>query len=116
MDLKTAVATSASPYKVKINLELIGLEEALFDTVVTGDEIKNNKPHPEIFIKAATKLGLKPVECLVIEDAPGGVEAAVEAGCKCLAVMSSFTADELSKADWIVKDLTEFPQKIFDAF
>lgn len=42
-------------------------------------------PDPEIFIKAARKLGLKPEQCIVIEDAPGGVKAAKEAGAKCLA-------------------------------
>lgn len=116
MNLKTAVATSASSYKVKINLGLIGLSESLFDTIVSGEDINKNKPDPEIFIKAATELGLRPVECLVIEDSPGGVEAAVQAGCKCLAVMSSFSEDKLSKADWIVKDLSEFPSYIFAGF
>jgi len=113
MNLKTAVATSASRYKVQVNLKLIGLKESLFDTIITGEDIEKNKPNPEIFIKAATQLGLKPVECLVIEDSPGGVEAAINAGCKCLAIMSSFSKDELVKADWIINDLSDFPTEIF---
>jgi beta-phosphoglucomutase len=115
MNLKTAVATSASRYKMKINLRLIGLEETDFDTLVTGEDIKNNKPDPEIFIRAASNLGLKPLECLVVEDAPGGVQAAKSAGCKCMAVMTSFTEKELSKADWIVQNLTSYPPEIFNA-
>ncbi len=114
MNMKTAVATSASRYKMKINLSLIGFTESTFDTIVTGEDITENKPHPEIFIKAATNLGLKPLECLVVEDAPGGVQAAKSAGCKCMAVMTSFSEKELSKADWIVKDLKSYSSDIFN--
>ncbi len=113
MNLKTAVATSASRYKMKINLRLIGLTESDFDTLVTGEDITANKPDPEIFIKAATNLGLKPLECLVVEDAPGGVQAAKSAGCKCMAVMTSFSEKELANADWIVNDLTSYSSEIF---
>jgi beta-phosphoglucomutase len=116
MNLKTAVATSASRYKVDINLELIGISKSEFDAIVSAEDITHNKPDPEIFLQAASKLDLKPIECLVVEDAPGGVEAAKSAGCKCLAVMSSFTEEELSKADWIIKDLTSYPLDIFNAF
>lgn len=116
LNLKTAVATSASRYKMKINLSLIGLKEADFDTIVTGEDIIHNKPDPEIFLKAAANLGLKPIECLVVEDAPGGVEAAKSGGFKCLAVMSSFNRKELSKADWIIRDLTHRPADLFSLF
>jgi beta-phosphoglucomutase len=116
MNLKTAVATSASRYKMKINLGLIGMKETDFDTIVTGEDISANKPDPEIFITAATNLGLKPLECLVVEDAPGGVQAAKSAGCRCMAVMTSFSEKELAKADWIIKDLTSYPPEIFNTF
>jgi beta-phosphoglucomutase len=116
MNLKTAIATSASLYKVNINLELIGIKKSVFNAIVSSEDITNNKPNPEIFLKAASKLGLKPIECLVVEDAPGGVEAAKSAGCKCLAVMSSFTEKELKKADWIIKELTSYPIEIFKSF
>jgi HAD superfamily hydrolase (TIGR01509 family) len=113
LNLKIAVATSASRYKMKINLNLIGMKESTFDTLITGEDINRNKPNPDIFLKAAFNLGLKPQECLVVEDAPGGVEAAKKAGCKCLAVMTSFSEKELEKADWIVKDLINYPKEIF---
>ncbi len=116
MNLKTAVATSASRYKMNINLGLIGLRESYFDAVVTGEDITNNKPSPEIFIKAASRLGLKPLECLVVEDAPGGIEAAKKAGCKCLALTTSFSKKELAQADWTTGDLSSFPAEIFDSF
>jgi len=112
--LKTALGTSAGRYKMRINLDLIGLDEKTFDSVVTGEDIRNNKPNPEIFEKAAQNIGLNPTECLVIEDAPSGVEAAKKAGCKCLAVQTTFSKNELQKADWICDDLTNYPAEIFN--
>ncbi|HKJ79548.1 MAG TPA: HAD-IA family hydrolase, partial [Prolixibacteraceae bacterium] len=108
-NLKTALGTSAGRYKMRINLNLIGLNENTFDSVVTGEDISNNKPNPEIFEQAAQNIGLKPEECLVIEDAPSGVEAAKNAGCKCLAVQTTFSKAELHKADWICENLTIYP-------
>lgn len=111
--LKMAVATSAGSLKMKINLKLLGFEENLFEALICGSDLTNNKPDPEVFIKAAQKLGLVPEDCLVVEDAPAGVEAAKKSGAKCLALLTSFSADKLQAADWIVKDLSEYPEEIF---
>jgi beta-phosphoglucomutase len=109
--LKLAVATSADEVKMRINLRETGLKEELFDTLVNGLEVEQKKPHPEIYLLAAKKLGLDPEECLVVEDALSGMKAAKAAGCKCLAVTSSFCAEEFDQADWIVKDLSEVPEE-----
>lgn len=111
--LKMAVATSAGNLKMIINLKLLGFNNNVFDALICGNDITNNKPNPEIFITAANKLGLNPVDCLVVEDAPSGVEAAKKSGAKCLALLTSFPADKLQAADWIVKDLGEYPDEIF---
>ncbi|MCX7887137.1 MAG: HAD-IA family hydrolase [Verrucomicrobiae bacterium] len=105
--LKLAVASSADAMKVETNLREIGLPGSCFDAVVTGDDVVQKKPHPEIFLKAAARLGLEPVGCLVVEDAPSGVKAAKAAGCWCLALTSSFGSDELREAgaDWVARDL-----------
>lgn len=113
--LKLAVATSAGRLKMDINLNLLGFEHNTFDALVCGSDITHNKPHPEIFITAAEKLGLKPEECLVIEDAPSGVKAAKSAGSTCLALLTSFQKEELTEADWIVKNLSEYPDEIFNS-
>lgn len=107
--LKLAVATSADDVKMRINLRETGLKEDLFDTLVNGLEVKHKKPHPEIYILTANRLGLHPEECLVVEDALSGMKAAKAAGCKCLAITSSFRAEEFDQADWVVKDLSEAP-------
>jgi cytidine deaminase len=112
-NMKLAVATSAMMLKLNINLRLLGFDGDTFDTVVCGDDIRNNKPDPEIFLTAAGKLNLIPAECLVIEDSPAGVEAAKRAGCLCLAVSTRDTESSLTKADWVVRSLVHYPHEIF---
>ena len=111
--LKLAVATSADRVKILINLNEIGIPAETFDATINGLEVVNKKPDPEIFVKAAAKLRLKPQECLVIEDAVNGVKAAKAAGCKCLGLTTSFSVDDLSEADWVAKDLSKVPDEIF---
>ena len=108
---KLAVATSADQVKMEANLNEINLLPDLFHTTVNGLEVENKKPHPEIYLKASKRLGLKPEECLVVEDAPSGVKAAVAAGCRCLAITSSFTRNELVEADWICDSLLSVPEE-----
>jgi len=109
--LKLAVATSADEVKMRINLRETGLKEELFDTLVNGLEVEHKKPHPEIYLLAAKRLGLDPTGCLVVEDAISGMRSAKAAGCKCLAITSSFKAEEFDQADWIVPDLSEVPEE-----
>jgi len=108
--LRLAVATSADEVKMRINLRETGLKEELFDTLVNGLEVVQKKPHPEIYLLAAARLGLDPANCLVVEDALSGMKAARAAGCKCLAITSSFSAKEFGQADWVVKHLGEAPE------
>jgi len=109
--LKLAIATSADKIKMKINLRNIGLSEGVFAATVNGLEVKQKKPFPDIFQMAAHKIGFKPNECLVVEDAVSGVEAAKRAGAKCLALTTSFTKEELCKANWISNTLTDAPDQ-----
>ena len=105
-NLNLAVASSADKVKVEINLRETGLNNNVFDFVVNGQNVHRKKPYPDIFIKASQGLGLHPRECLVVEDSVSGVRAAISAGCKCLALTTSFSSDRLMEADWIVQDLS----------
>ena len=107
--LKTAVASSADEVKVLGNLNEIGLPPSTFDVVVNGSQVARKKPAPDIFLEACRRLGLEPSRCLVIEDAVAGVAAAKAAGCRCLAVTTSFVREQLGEADWIAADLSEAP-------
>ncbi len=104
-----AVASSADKIKVYINLKEIGLKPSLFDAIIYGQLVERKKPFPDIFIKAAREINQSPEHCLVVEDAVSGVKAAKDAGCRCLALTTSFNGSELEKADWIAGDLSEAP-------
>jgi HAD superfamily hydrolase (TIGR01509 family) len=108
---KIAIASSADMRKVQGNLAALKIPAEIFDAVVVGDDVKNKKPAPDIFILAAKKLGLDPKDCLVIEDALSGIQAAKAAGAKCLAITSSFTPDKLPGADFYAPDLANVPNE-----
>ncbi len=113
-NLRIAVATSADKVKMNVNLDSIGLSESDFDATVNGLEVEHKKPAPDVFIEAARKIGLSPKNCLVVEDAISGVQAAKEAGAKCLALLGSFSENELAQADWIAKDLAHAPEEVLN--
>ena len=96
--LKLAVASAADLVKVRINLGCMGLELSDFDAVVTGSEIKNLKPAPDIFLEAARRIGALPAETLVVEDAVSGVKAACAAGMRAVGVTTSFDGAVLREA------------------
>lgn len=107
--LKIAVATSADEIKMKINLQEIGIPAETFDATVNGLEIEKKKPFPDIYLKAAERLGVEPTSCLVVEDAISGEKAAKSAGCRVLAITSSFPPEAFEKADWKAKNLFTAP-------
>ncbi len=106
-ELKLAIATSGNKDKQFPVIEGTGLKLEWFDVVVTGDDVTHKKPHPEIYLVTAEKLGLPPERCVVLEDAPAGVEAARSAGMHCIAVPSSVDAAQLAAADLVVDSLAE---------
>jgi len=105
--LKRAIATSADLIKLHGNLSAIRLAQSLFDTVVTGSDVARKKPAPDLFLLAAERLGLAPADCLVVEDAPNGLMAAVAAGCPGLGITGSFDEPVLRAAGarWVMPDL-----------
>jgi beta-phosphoglucomutase len=110
-ELKLALATSADRVKMEVNLREIGLSANIFNTIVTGLDVENRKPFPDIYIRAANGIGLEPENCLVVEDAVSGIKSGKAAGCKCLAVTSSFDALSLHEADWICESLLKVPEE-----
>jgi beta-phosphoglucomutase len=112
--LRLALATSADNIKMKINLREIGLSAGTFNVIITGLDVKRKKPFPDIYQKAAESLGLKTGVCLVVEDAVSGIEAGKAAGCRCLAVTTSFDAGKLEDADWICDSLLNVPEEVLN--
>jgi len=79
----------------------------IFDNIVAGNNVKRGKPHPEPYLKAAKMLKVNPDECVVIENAPYGIESAKRAGMCCIAVSTSLPKEFLNKADFVVNKLSE---------
>jgi len=84
----------------------VGLTGA-FDTIVAAEDVSRGKPDPEGFLLAARSLGVPPERCLVIEDAPGGIEGARRAGMRSLAVTTTRPREDLSAADAVVDSLND---------
>ncbi|KAI3918261.1 hypothetical protein MKX01_041581 [Papaver californicum] len=96
--LKVAVASSADRIKVDANLAAAGLPLSMFDAIVSADAFENLKPAPDIFIAASKYLNVPPSECIVIEDALAGVQAAKAAQMRCIAVTTSLPEETLKQA------------------
>jgi len=105
-DFSVGIATSSTREKSEAVLKSTGVPYMQM-VYVTGNEVKNKKPDPELFLTAAVRLNLDPAQCVVIEDAPDGVEAAKTAGCRCVAVRNSTSREKLSAADSVVESLEE---------
>jgi len=84
-----------------------------FSAVTNGQEISRGKPHPEVFLKTAAKMGLPPEKCVVVEDAVAGVMAGKGAGCRVVALTGTAGRKALSEADVIVDSLRELTPDTF---
>ena len=82
-----------------------------FDRIITGDDVKKGKPDPEPYLKAAKELGVRPEECVVVEDSINGVKSAKAAGMKCIGITNSFPREELERAgaDYVIDVIVELP-------
>jgi beta-phosphoglucomutase family hydrolase len=104
-----AVATSGPPANIVFVLDGLDLRRH-FDAVVGAADVARGKPHPDVFLKAAERVGVAPADCIVFEDAPLGVEAARNAGMP--SVVFTTTLDEVAFAGYdnvitIARDFTE---------
>lgn len=104
---KTAVASSADRIKIEANLVQIILPPAGWDALVCAEDVTHKKPAPDIFLAAARKLQVAPAECVVVEDAVNGIQAAKAARMRCVAVAQTFEASRLTAADLIRPSLAE---------
>lgn len=105
---KVGLATMTYCTQVRRVLSILKLDD-VFDFVASRDDVENGKPDPEIYLLVADQLGVPPSECLVIEDSPTGVQAALAAGMACIAVSTPFTQQALRATGmldtrWIVDD------------
>lgn len=106
-----AVASSSTLSTIVLIVERLGITR-YFSAFISGARLLHGKPNPEIFVRAAGALNAVPDHCLVIEDAPPGVEAALGAGMKCLALGTTVPPEKLSRADIVVPGLDSYPLEL----
>ena len=109
---KRKIALASSSYRDAVDGVLAGLGMAhFFEVIVSGLDVPQVKPAPDIFLKAARDLHVKPAECLVLEDAEKGVTAAHLAGMRCVAVPNAYTRHhDFSKATRVCSSLREITE------
>ncbi|RMH63291.1 MAG: HAD family phosphatase [Calditrichaeota bacterium] len=108
--LPRAVVTGGS--RERVMRTLVEHLNGVFDAVVTLDDVRRSKPHPEPFLKGAEKLGLPPEACLVLENAPLGIQAARAAGCPVWAIQTTLPAHALQEADFVARDFHEIYERL----
>jgi beta-phosphoglucomutase-like phosphatase (HAD superfamily) len=114
MKVPLAIATSSVSASAHPFLDRTGIRN-LFDVVVTGDEVQRGKPHPDIYLRTSKKLGIRPEECLVIEDALTGVAAAKAANMRVAAIPDRRFMDPgeyQEEADYVLGSLSEIPDLV----
>ncbi len=110
---KIGLASSSSSKEIGFILKKLKIKK-YFDVITSGEFVKNSKPAPDIYLETARKLGIKPENCLVFEDAVNGVKAAKAAGMKCIAITTSFGKKDLKGTDLIIDSFEGFNLEIID--
>jgi beta-phosphoglucomutase-like phosphatase (HAD superfamily) len=100
-----AVGSSAPRENVDLILGAMGVTE-LISVIVSGDDVTRGKPDPQVFGTACRRLGMEPARCVVVEDAPAGIQAARAAGARTVAVLMHHAAEDFTGADLIVDRLS----------
>lgn len=100
------VATSAPMVNADFVLDGLNIRQ-YFDAIVCGDDVKIGKPDPEIYLLAASKAGVEPSQCAVIEDSFAGVKAGKSAGCKVVGIGTTHSSDELEGCDLFSDDFLD---------
>ena len=110
-----AITSSTPTPDVELVLGILGIRQR-FQAVLSEEEVSASKPEPTLFLRAAEALGLSPERCVVVEDAPEGVEAAYKAGMPCIAVTTTHTRKALASftpSTLLFEDLTQVRERDF---
>lgn len=106
---KQAIASSAPRLNVELMVTMLELRDWI-DELVSAEDVRAGKPDPEVFLTAATRLGVAPARCVVVEDAAAGIEAARRGGMRSIGVGSG----PVHAADIAVRSLDVLPSDAFD--
>jgi beta-phosphoglucomutase family hydrolase len=107
-----AVASSTHRENIETVFDAIGLRNC-FEAVITAEDVHHGKPDPEVFLKSAERIHVEPCNCVVFEDAHVGIEAALAAGSRVIAVATTNDLADLGRASLAVESLTEIDWALF---
>lgn len=105
--IKMAIGSAAITFNIDFILDNLSIRH-YFQAIVSADDVTISKPHPETFLKAADLLGVAPPGCLVFEDAPKGVEAALNAGMRCVVLTTMHEKEEFRDYPNIVHFIEDY--------
>jgi len=109
---RQAVASSAPPANIDVLIEVLRLD-AVFQATVSAEEVAHGKPAPDVFLRAAEKVGVPPVRCVVVEDAAVGVEAGRRGGMRTIGIEGGHGHGPLD-ADVVTRSMADLPLDTFD--
>jgi len=102
-----AIGSAAIPFNINFVLDNLNIRD-YFGAIVSAEDVVNSKPDPETFTKGAAILGVSPADCIVFEDAPKGVEAAKNAGMRCIALTTMHTKEEFTISDNVIAFIEDY--------
>ncbi|SMG29958.1 HAD family hydrolase [Sphingobacterium psychroaquaticum] len=105
-DFHTAVATSAPQANMDLILDQLDIRSQM-ESLLASENVNLHKPHPEVYLKSASNLGVDPAQCLVFEDSFSGVTAGLNAGMKVVGVLSSHTKAQLPPCSFYIDDYSQ---------
>lgn len=106
-NIPMAIGSAAITFNVDFVLDGLNIRD-FFSAIVSADDVSKSKPDPETFLKCAMQLGVPPGDCIVFEDAPKGVEAALNAGMKCVVITLLHESHEFSRYPNVLKFVNDF--------
>ena len=112
-NIPMAIGSAAIPFNIDFVLDNLHLRH-YFKTIVSAAEVAISKPHPETFLLASKQLGIPPNNCIVFEDAPKGVEAALNAGMTCVVLTTMHEKEELQKYPNVLRYIADYTDPSLD--
>ena len=107
---RQTIASAAPRLNIETILDVLGIADR-FDALTSAEDVQRGKPDPQVYLVAAARVGAPPARCVVIEDAPAGIEGARRAGMRAIGLLTSHTA---LPADIVVRSIDELPDDAFD--
>lgn len=107
-----AIGSAAIPFNIDFVLDGLNIR-SYFKAIVSANDVETSKPNPETFLKGAEALGVQPEDCLVLEDATKGVEAALRANMKCIVLSTAHNAEEFLNYPNVLKVVSDYTDPIF---